>query len=269
MRVAAPAGACAPSNARVTRTAACSLPRRQPPRKRHGEAPSVDVASRLFVFDATVDKLRRSRHRGHRVDDPTSTICASWQHTLRAFVTVTWRCHFDEVFVKVNGWPEQANLRTLVEMVFELIDPEHQTTARRVGLRQVAGLRPGGRYRSARRNCTAETEIGTVHAKDLCPRAPDDPDGRLRSERRSGYCTTTPLARRSSRMASFGTATHRLSHARRWRSDLFIMSKFVIGDATAPLDASAALPPAAPPRFDRDILGLPTGKIGRQLWRAI
>jgi hypothetical protein len=47
-------------------------------------------------------------------------------NTLRALVTVTWRWYFDEVFVKVNGWPEQANLRTLVEIVFDLIDPEHQ-----------------------------------------------------------------------------------------------------------------------------------------------
>jgi hypothetical protein len=45
---------------------------------------------------------------------------------LRALVTVTWRWHFDEVFVKVNGWPEQASLRTPVEIVFDLIDPERQ-----------------------------------------------------------------------------------------------------------------------------------------------
>ena len=269
MRVAAPAGACAPSNARVTRTAACSLPRRQPPRKRHGEASSVGVASRLFVFVATVDKLRRRRHRGHRVDDPTSIICASWQHTLRAFVTVTWRCHFDEVFVKVNGWPEQVHLRTLVEIVFGLIDPERQNHS--------APCWTSSSCRSSTRG-TLPFSSTKLHGgnrnwhgarqRSLSPSS-DDPDGRLRSERRSRHCTTTPLARRSSRMASFGTATHRLSHARRWRSDLFIMSKFVSGDATAPLDASAALPPAAPPRFDRDILGLPTGKIGRQLWRAI
>jgi hypothetical protein len=37
-------------------------------------------------------------------------------NTLRALVTVTWRWHLDEVFVKVNGWLEQANLRTLVEI---------------------------------------------------------------------------------------------------------------------------------------------------------
>jgi hypothetical protein len=41
-------------------------------------------------------------------------------NTLGAFVTVTWRWHFDEVFVKVNGWPEQANLRTLVEIRIRL-----------------------------------------------------------------------------------------------------------------------------------------------------
>jgi hypothetical protein len=47
-------------------------------------------------------------------------------NTLRALVTVTWRGHFDEVFVKVNGWPEQASLRTPVEIVFDLIGPERQ-----------------------------------------------------------------------------------------------------------------------------------------------
>ena len=36
--------------------------------------------------------------------------------TLRALVTVTWRWYFDEVFVKVNGWPGQANLRMLVDI---------------------------------------------------------------------------------------------------------------------------------------------------------
>jgi hypothetical protein len=51
---------------------------------------------------------------------------------LRALVTVTWRGHFDEVFVKVNGWPEQASLRTPVEIVFDLIDPERQNLDRAV-----------------------------------------------------------------------------------------------------------------------------------------
>jgi hypothetical protein len=37
-------------------------------------------------------------------------------NTSRSLVTVAWRWHFDEVFVKVNGWLEQASLRTLVEI---------------------------------------------------------------------------------------------------------------------------------------------------------
>jgi hypothetical protein len=47
-------------------------------------------------------------------------------NTSRALVTITWRRHFDEVFMKVNGWLERADLRTLIEIPVDLVAPERQ-----------------------------------------------------------------------------------------------------------------------------------------------
>jgi hypothetical protein len=41
-------------------------------------------------------------------------------NTLRALVT--WRWHFDEVFLKVNGWLEQANFARSSKFVFDFIE---------------------------------------------------------------------------------------------------------------------------------------------------
>jgi hypothetical protein len=45
---------------------------------------------------------------------------------LRALVTVTWRWHFDEVFVKVNGWLQQLTFARSSKFVFDLIEPQRQ-----------------------------------------------------------------------------------------------------------------------------------------------
>jgi hypothetical protein len=47
-------------------------------------------------------------------------------NTLRALVTVTWRWHFDEVFVKVNGWLDKLTFARSSKFVFDLIEPERQ-----------------------------------------------------------------------------------------------------------------------------------------------
>jgi hypothetical protein len=95
-----------------------------------------------------------------------------------------------------------------------------------------------------------------VRAKDLSPQA--------RTIQLGWFGQASIRALQSSRMASLGTATHSLSPARRWSSDLFIISKFVRGDARLASDASEALLPAASPRFDGISLGFQWEKtVGR------
>jgi hypothetical protein len=101
-------------------------------------------------------------------------------NTLRALVTVIWRWHLDEVFVKVNGWLEQANLRMLVEIRVRLDRAGGSKRDRAVLDVVKSRVLDTGTFRSARWHCTAESEIGTVRAKDLSSNS-DDPAGRFRS----------------------------------------------------------------------------------------
>jgi hypothetical protein len=87
------------------------LLRREPQRKRRAETLNVVIALRPFIFIARVAKLRRYKRQVHWVNDPASIIgplmvTFGAQPSLRP-----WRRHLDEVFVKVNGWIGQANLR--------------------------------------------------------------------------------------------------------------------------------------------------------------
>ena len=105
--------------------------RRRAGRRLRAEQRKGDQDGRLFVAAAPAAKeaprrgaerrrgfapicLCRHRRQTQTLQTPSpSRRRSNFNHlclmatTLRAFVTVTWRCHFDEVFVKVNGWLEQ------------------------------------------------------------------------------------------------------------------------------------------------------------------
>jgi hypothetical protein len=80
---------------------------------------------------------------------------------LRALVTVTWRWHFDEVFVKVNGWLEQLTFARSSKFVFDLIEPERQkeiapcwTSSSRTSVQCVVGdLSVGWRKARNKKDC--------------------------------------------------------------------------------------------------------------------
>jgi hypothetical protein len=121
------------------------------------------------------------------------------------------------------------------KFVFDLIDPERQ---KEIAPRWTSSSRRSstwGRYRSARWHCTAETEIGTVRAKDLFPQA--------RTIQLGGLGLGPILALHYDTAWLAGRHGWRRSEPRLTGSTplqagavtSLIMSKFVRGDATARL----------------------------------
>jgi hypothetical protein len=121
-----------------------------------------------------------------------------------------------------------------LKFVFDLIEPEGQNEIAPCWTSSSRGSWTRGLYRSARWHCTAESEIGMVRAKDLSPQARTIQLGGLgRAPFRALRYDTF-----SASVVADGVARNRDSQAqpaRRWRSELFIMSRFVRGDATARL----------------------------------